>query len=53
MAGSYMSSKHGKRDGGKKTSGSSGAMVGTKGKPTVSGGLKGSHSTKTHGAMKK
>ncbi len=51
MAGSHMSAKQGKRDGGKKVSGSGGAMVGSGGKPTISGGLKGGKGTTYHGAM--
>ena len=49
MAGSIFKSTKGS---GGKSSGSGGAMVGKGGKPTVSGGLKGTKSTKTHGAMK-
>lgn len=52
MAGSYMSSK--KRPSGGKggSTGSTSAMKGGKGKPTCTGAMKGSHSTKCHGAMK-
>lgn len=52
MAGSQFNAKKGMKAGKSGSTSSTSAMKGGSGKPTVSGGLKGSHSTKTHGAMK-